>query len=205
MASQKRKPAGQKKSADIMRKATKLFLAKGFEATSTTDICSAAKLTRPSLYHYFESKNHLLFCVHMRAIEEILHPYMKRVTMIEEPEERLETMIRDFTKDICSHRELRFILHDSLTIKDKYFAQVRKEWRAFQLLLRDTIAELQSAGKLSSRLRPSWTALEMLGMMTWMTCWFDYKTKDRIDAIADSAVEMAFHGIGLDRSSQSAR
>jgi len=104
-------------------------------------------------------------------------------------------MIRDFVKGICSHRELRFILHGSLTIRDKYFAQVRQEWRGLQVLLRDTIAELQSLGKASESLKPSWAALEMLGMMTWTTFWFDYKKKDRIDAIADSAVEMAFRGI----------
>ncbi len=178
-----------------MQKAMKLFMAKGFDATSTNDICVAAKLTKPSLYHYFESKNHLLFSVHMKAINEILHPYMKEVTAIEEPRKRLKAMIKGYSEQICSHPELRFILYGSLLIKDKYFKEIRDEWKKFYLLLRDTIAELQSQGKINNKLRPSWAALHMLGIMTWMTYWFDYKTKDQIGAIVDATLEMILHGV----------
>jgi len=180
-----------------MQKAIKLFMTKGFDRTSTNDICLAAKLTKPTLYHYFQSKNHLLFSVHMRAIEEILHPYLKEISLIEEPGTRLETMIREYTRMICSNAELRFILHESLMIKDKYFLEIRQEWKRFYLLLRDTISELQSTGRIGKELRPSWAALQMLGMMTWMTFWFSYKKKDEIDHLADATVGMALHGIGL--------
>ncbi len=195
MTNGRRRSDPHKKRADIMQKAMKLFMAKGFDATSTNDICAAAKLTKPSLYHYFESKNHLLFSVHMRAINEILHPYMKEVTAIEEPQERLEAMVTGYSEQICSHPELRFILHGSLLIKDKYFQEIRDEWKKFYVLLRETISELQSQGKINSKLRPSWAALHMLGMMTWMTYWFDYKTKDQMGAIVDATLEMILHGV----------
>lgn len=196
MESKKAKPDAQRKRADIMQKAMKLFIAKGFEGTSTSEICLAAKLTKPSLYHYFESKNHLLYCVHMRAIEQILHPLMKEVSLVEEPVKRLEVMIRECTKAICSHPELRFLLHASLD-RDKYYTDIRKERKKFYLLLRDTLAELQSMGKVNGQLNPTWAALQILGMIAWMTFWFDYKRKDQIDAILDSTVQMAFHGIGI--------
>jgi AcrR family transcriptional regulator len=194
----KTKPDPEKKRADIMSKAVKLFLAKGFDATSTNDICLTAKLTKPSLYHYFESKNHLLFSVHMHAIQTILQPYMENVMSIKEPDKRLQTMIREYTKQICSHPELQFILHGSLMFKDKYFARIKEEWRKHHRLVRETIAELQSAGRINKKLDPSRTALLLLGMITWITFWFDYKRKDKIEEIADLTVEIAFHGVGLD-------
>jgi AcrR family transcriptional regulator len=197
MEARKMRSDPDKKRADIMQKAMKLFMIKGFDGTSTNDICMAAKLTKPSLYHYFQSKNHLLFSVHMRAIEDILHPYMKEVGLIGEPGKRLETMIREYTKIICSHPELRFILHGSLLTKDRYFDDIRKEWKKFYLLLRNTIVELQSTGRIDKGNEPSWIALEVLGMITWATFWFNYKKKDQIDKLADSMVETAFHGIGL--------
>jgi hypothetical protein len=98
---------------------------------------------------------------------------------------------------ICSHPELRFILHGTLLIKDKYYAEIRKEWKKFYLLLRDTISELQQAGRIGKDLRASWTALLLLGMITWITFWFDYKKKDQIDGIADLTVKITFEGIGL--------
>jgi AcrR family transcriptional regulator len=179
----------------ILKKAVKLFMTKGFQATSTNDICLAAKLTKPTLYYYFKSKNHLLLSVHMRVISEILQPYMKKVAAIEEPYERLKAIIRDYSLLVCLHPEFRFILHDSLVTKGKYFKQIKVERKKFYLLLRNTIDELQSTGKIKSSIRPSWAALHMIGMITWMTYWFDYKSKDKIDAIADAAIEMIFHGV----------
>ena len=182
-----------------MRQALKLFSQKGFNATSTSDICLAAKMTKPSLYHYFESKNHLLFSIHMRAIRDLLHPYIQQVKSIEDPDVRIRTIIREYTKSICSHPELRFILHGSLQTKDKYSDEIRKEWKKHYVMLRDTIVELQSAGKINKRLNPSETTLLLLGMITWITFWFDYKRKDTAEEIAELAVELALHGLGFGR------
>ena len=44
----------------IMQKALSLFSAFGYEATGTQQICDAAGVTKPTLYHYFGSKLGLL-------------------------------------------------------------------------------------------------------------------------------------------------
>jgi len=198
MPSPKTKFGPEKRRTNIIDKAMKLFLTKGFESTSISDICLAAKLTKPSLYHYFESKNHLLFSVHMYSISIFLRPYMEYVMSIKEPDMRLRTMIREYTKLICSHPELRFILHGSLRVKDKYSAIVKEEWRKHLVLLKETIAELQSNARINKNLHPSRTALLLLGMITWITFWFDYKKKDNIEEIADLTLEIAFHGLGFE-------
>ena len=186
----------EKRKNDIMQKAMKLFMIKGFDATSTNDICWAAKLTKPSLYHYFSSKNHLLASVHMHAIENLLHPYLGDVESIEKPEKRLEAMIREYAKLVLSHPELRFLLHESLIVKDKYYAEIRKEWKRFYLLFRSTILDLQSAGTIGKDIKPSWAALLLLGMITWITFWFDYKNKDHIDEIVEATVKMGLQSLG---------
>lgn len=40
----------------ILQKAMELFAARGYEATSVREICEAAGLTKPTLYHHFGSK-----------------------------------------------------------------------------------------------------------------------------------------------------
>jgi AcrR family transcriptional regulator len=187
----------EKRKIDIMQKAMKLFMAKGFDATSTNDICWAAKMTKPSLYHYFSNKNHLLFSVHMHIIENILHPYLAEVESIKEPQKRLEVMIRDYTQLVLSHPELRFLLHESLTVKDKYQGEIKKEWRHLYSLFRATISDLQSTGRVAKNLESSWAALLLLGMITWMTFWFDYKTKERVDEIIELTVKMGFQSLGI--------
>ncbi|OPY80380.1 MAG: DNA-binding transcriptional repressor AcrR [Syntrophorhabdus sp. PtaU1.Bin058] len=187
----------EKRKIEIMQKAMKLFMVKGFDATSTNDICWAARMTKPSLYHYFSSKNHLLFSVHMHVIESILQPYLIETESIKEPQDRMEVMIRDYTKLIISHPELRFLLHESLTVKDKYYGEIKKEWRRLYGLFRTTIIELQSSGKVAKDLEPSWAALLILGMISWMTFWFDYKSKERVDEIIELTIKMGFQSLGI--------
>lgn len=44
----------------LMHAAEALFAARGYSATSVRDICKKAKVTQPSLYHFFGSKEKLL-------------------------------------------------------------------------------------------------------------------------------------------------
>jgi TetR/AcrR family transcriptional regulator, cholesterol catabolism regulator len=196
---QKRQRASQKKKDKIIQTTMQLLLKKGSSSsTSTTDICAGAHLTRPTLYHYFGSKRNLLLSVHMESIESVLRPYLENAATIDDPLERLTYMIRTYTKDIvCLHPELRVLIHDTLTTKDKYFREVREVWKRHYLLLRDTITALQSEGKILSEVRPSWAALFVLGMITWTTYWFDYTRKDEVDHIADAALQLILKGLGL--------
>jgi hypothetical protein len=133
----------------------------------------------------------------MESIESVLRPYLENAASITDPLERLTYMVRTYTKDIiCLHPELRVLIHDTLTTKDKYFREVREVWKRHYLLLRNTITELQSQGKILS-LRPSWTALFVLGMITWTTYWFDYTRKDEIDNMANVVLQLILHGLGL--------
>jgi TetR/AcrR family transcriptional regulator, cholesterol catabolism regulator len=193
----KRRP--QEKKEKIMQATMRLLLKKGSyaAATSTTDICKAARLTRPTLYHYFGSKRNLIFSVHMYSIETGLRPYVEKASAIEDPMERLTYMVRTFTTEIiCKHPELRYLIHDTLSIRDKYFREVREEWKRHYLLLRNTIAELQSQGKVSGLIKASYAALFLLGMMTWITFWFEYDQKDEIEALGDAVVAFVMHGLG---------
>ncbi len=187
----------EKKKIDIMQTAMKLFMTKGFDGTSTNDICWAAGMTKPSLYHYFTSKNHLLFSIHMHEIESVLRPYLAEAEAINDPQKRLHLMIGEYAKLILSHPELRFLLHGSLTVKDKYHLEIRKEWRRLHGLFRSAILDLQSAGKVAKNLEASWSAFLLLGMITWITFWFDYKNKKYVDEIVKLVVRMGFQSLGI--------
>ena len=191
--------ASQNQKARIIQTAVELLLKKGSStATSTTDICSAAGLTRPTLYHYFGSKRNLLLSVHMDHMEKTLKPYLEAALSIEEPLERLRYMVRTFTKEIvCKHPELRVIIHDSLTMKDQHFREVKGAWKEHYVLLRDTIGRLQSRGDLKTRIEPSWAALFVLGMLTWVLFWLDYGRTGDIDRLTDQGLELVLHGLGL--------
>ncbi len=186
-----------KKKEDILRTVLQLFLKKGYNATSTNDICSAAKLAKPTLYYYFGSKRNLLFTLHHDHLTKYLRPYLDEAAAIQNSEQRILFMIRNYTKMICAHPELRFLIHETLGFKDKYFAQIKKDWKSHYLLLQYTIADLQASGGITTDVKPSWAALFLIGMITWMTFWFDFSRKGQIEEIAEAAVTFASHALNL--------
>lgn len=179
----------------ILDVATQLFLEKGYAATSTNDICYAAHINKPSLYYFFESKRHLFFSCHMRSIDAYLGPYLDQATSITDPLERLHFIIREFTKMICRYPELKVLIHETMSMKDEYFEKIRSIWKRHYLLLKDTILELRSKGLIETDILPSRATLFLLGMMTWMTFWFDPNRQEEIDSMAESALRFALKGL----------
>jgi AcrR family transcriptional regulator len=198
MPSSKRIRSSQEKKRRVIEKTKTLLLKKGgSNSVSTSDVCTAANITRSSLYHYFGSKTKLMLSVHFSLIEKTIKPYLAEAVSINDPFERLTFMVRSFTSEkICRFPELRILIHDELIMKDKHFRQVKAAWKEHYLLLRNTIAELQSRGALGRDIKASWAALFVLGMLTWMTYWFDYQRKDQIAAVSDAALRMVLEGLG---------
>jgi AcrR family transcriptional regulator len=191
----KREENNVNKKDAILRSAVELFLEKGYSATSTNDICAAARINKPTLYYYFESKRHLFFEAHIKHIQEVLRPYMDQAATITDPSARLLFMIREFTKIVCRQPELRVLTHEAMSIKDQYFDEIRKEWKKHYHLLLNTVEELQVSGDIAADLKPSWVALLLLGMITWITYWFDYDRMEDVDAIAETALRVSLYGL----------
>ena len=189
----------------ILDVATSLFLEKGYSDTSTSDVCRKANISKPSLYYFYKSKRQLFFSCHMRSIDQLLKPFFDQASAIADPGIRIQFMIREFTRIICNHPELKVLIHETMSIKDQYFKKIRVVWKQHYLLLKSTIAELQDKKLVAMELTPSRAALFLLGMMTWTTFWFDYKQKQEADHVADTALSFALKGLAYKSSRKSRR
>jgi AcrR family transcriptional regulator len=63
MAKTVNEPKHQEQKSKILQKAQALFAEKGYSSTSMADIAEACEVQKPTLYHYFDSKEALLFGV----------------------------------------------------------------------------------------------------------------------------------------------
>jgi AcrR family transcriptional regulator len=76
----------QNKRQAIRLAAIRLFSTRGFAGTSTRELCRAAGVTKPVLYHYFASKEGLF----QQLVEEALADYGEGITRAAEAEESAE-------------------------------------------------------------------------------------------------------------------
>lgn len=91
---QKKSPF-DKKQAMIVKKASKLFIKKGYSQTSMRDIAKATAMNLGGLYHYINSKADIL-CIAFNSYHDLTMDALARkgVLDIEDPKEQLRETLR---------------------------------------------------------------------------------------------------------------
>src|SRR2546422_9262831 len=96
MAAQRRSapvPRLDARRAEICRAAAQIFRDRGFDATSVSDIARALGMTKAGLYHYFTSKEALLFEIMMFGLERVHDEVLVPARAVKDPEARLRQLI----------------------------------------------------------------------------------------------------------------
>lgn len=115
----------KKRQALIVKKASKLFIKKGYAQTSMRDISKATGINLGNLYHYISSKEDIL-CIAFNTYHELMAHHLadKGILDIEDPKDQLKAALRqalettyDVRNDILMmYRETRVLPRNFLKI-----------------------------------------------------------------------------------------
>ena len=78
----------------IIEEALAAFAARGFEATTMTDIADRLQMTGPALYHYFATKDALLFACLDQMLDHLLAEVARAAAGDDAPAHRLARVVR---------------------------------------------------------------------------------------------------------------
>lgn len=94
-SNQRQQKAFLKKRALIVKKASKLFIKKGYAQTSMRDISKATGINLGNLYHYINSKEEIL-CFAFNAYHDLMTEFLtkKGIMEIEDPVAQLKAALR---------------------------------------------------------------------------------------------------------------
>jgi AcrR family transcriptional regulator len=73
------KSNGQPRRAEIVRLASQLFRDMGYHSATMDKIAEIAGIAKPTLYHYFRSKEEILFNIHLLYINPLIESQRARV------------------------------------------------------------------------------------------------------------------------------
>ncbi|MCC2101944.1 MAG: TetR/AcrR family transcriptional regulator, partial [Hyphomicrobiales bacterium] len=97
----------------ILKKAARLFASHGYERTSIGDLVRACDLSRGAIYHYFESKEAILFAMMDSLVRGLLETLSEAAAEDGEPIERLQRIIAAFVEtNARSPDEQKILLND---------------------------------------------------------------------------------------------
>jgi TetR/AcrR family transcriptional regulator len=94
----------------ILNRALELFASKGYDATSVREICAAAAITKPTLYHFYGSKERVYRALVEGALEDFRNRVVSLLGSPGSPRERLNRVARDYFGHAREHQQLvRFL------------------------------------------------------------------------------------------------
>lgn len=165
--------AGRPVKERLLRVATRLFARHGFEGTSVQDIVDAAGVTKGAMYHYYGSKDDLLYEVY----HQLLTMQMSHLTDIAKdsgtPEERLRAAAIDVVESSLASLDDMIVFFRSLhMLPDDRQTQVRAERRAYHDVFRGLVEEGMAAGVFRTEVSADITVHYFLSAVNQLGSWF---------------------------------
>src|SRR5205809_4970102 len=158
--------------ADICRTAAQIFRDRGYDATSVSDIARALGITKAGLYYYFESKEALLLEITNYGLDRVRMEVIDPVRGIRDPEKRLQELLLRHARIATDGNGAVAQLTDEIrSLPPSMRKKVEQRMRVYLDLVRTTLVELRSAGRLGD-VDPTAATFSIVGMILWLPRWF---------------------------------
>ncbi len=185
----------QPRRAEICRTAAQLFRDRGFDATSVSDVARALGMTKAGLYHYFESKEALLFEIMTYGLDRVRDDVVLPVRGVRDPEERLRQIVMRHACIATHGRGAVAHLGDEIrALPPATRRQIEERMRRYVDLVRDTLLELKAAGRLRG-VDPTVAAYSLIGMILWLPRWFRQGGRLTQEQVATEIAKIALGGL----------
>lgn len=184
------------RSLEIIQAAAHLFHEKGFHATSMNDIATAMKLTKPGLYHYVESKEELLFAIIDYAMCLLQEVVINPAKAIPDPRQRLDLIIERHAQLVMGNKVIVILTDEMSGLSAEHYEVVIQHKRDFFQLLRSTLEELDTAGRIRA-LNSTVVAFSIFGALLWLPRWFNPAAELTPEAVIHEVKQLINQGIQI--------
>src|SRR5882757_6196490 len=186
---------------EILQAAQKLFADKGFRETNLNDVATQLGFRRQAVYHYFRSKEEILYELIDRAGQAIATSAQPTLDSDMPPAEKLAEVVRNHVRQLMNNIDIFRIQFSELFKRSGDRADgLRRDMFDYVRDVADVIEAGQRAGAFVD-VPPTTEALLILGMCNGTTDWYGSSQSNlNVEEIADYAARMALSGlIGGDR------
>jgi AcrR family transcriptional regulator len=179
----------------VIRQAAALFDQRGYHATSMDEIAESVGVRKPTLYHYFSSKDEILFWIHEEFIDLLVSRQQRRSETTMRPEQEVLEIMGDILEVIETHRghvRVFFEHHRELpAAEDAAIAAKRKQYE-------EAVVAVIQRGVDEGDFRPldvKLAALALFGVCNWAYQWYTPDNPLRSREVAYVFWDLLLHGL----------
>ena len=158
------------KSHAIMDCAAALFAKEGYPSAKMQDVAKACGATKSMLYHYFPTKDDLLYAMLMEHLERVVQGVEEAIASNGSARERLMKMVETYTQKSTQSRRRHMIAMQDVKYLPK---QKQAPLIELQRTLTDRVSELlqQLNPGLPPEVYKPYTMM-LIGMLNWADMWY---------------------------------
>jgi AcrR family transcriptional regulator len=183
----------------ILQTAQKLFADNGFRETNLNDVAIQLGFRRQAVYHYFPSKDDILYELIDRAGQAIATSALPIMDAKTPPAEKLAEVVRNHVRQLLTNVDIFRVQFSELFKLDSDRAdELRRDMMTYVRRVADVIKAGQKDGTFIDA--PAITqVLLILGMCNGTTQWYGTTRAGRsplsVEEIADYAAQLALSGV----------
>jgi TetR/AcrR family transcriptional regulator, cholesterol catabolism regulator len=180
--------------AKLLDHAARIFCEKGYEGASMRDLSRATGMSLAGLYHYFASKEELLYLIQKHTFLTIIENLRGRLQNSSDPEERIRIFIENHVEYSMANKEaMKVLVHEDDTLKNEHGTEVRAIKRDYYRICLDLLEDFQRGRGLQSSGRLA--VLSLFGMINWIYTWHNPRVDANAGALAREMGDIFLHGV----------
>lgn len=181
----------------ILTTACGLFARQGYMRASIADLADACKLSRGALYHYFDSKEAILFAIldaHIREmIADVEAAMAGKATTLEQFRVAIQAIV---ALNARSSDEQRVILNDLSFLGETEQDAIKALERQLVDTVSDLLLKLDKEGKIVRRTKKIYSMM-LFGILNFSHTWYDPKGGVDPSEFADMVVDLFLYGFTM--------
>lgn len=164
----------------ILRAATELFASKGFDGTSVRNIADKVGLSVPGMFHYFSSKEKILYEIMTLFMDDAYKRIMEIYNANIDPIEKLSEICKFYVEQYAGHKhQLTVLISERKSLIPEHRKICITKERDYVKALKSLFKDLAKR-KLLKPIDHSILAFIFFGMVHWTYRWYNPKAKGGI-------------------------
>jgi AcrR family transcriptional regulator len=188
-------PRFDRQLGKILEYAIEIFCEKGYEGSSMRDLSRATGMSLAGMYHYFGSKDRLLYLIQKHTFSTILSRLRDRLLQSTGPEQGIHSFIANHLEYFLEHQQaMKVLSHEDDVLDGEYGREIAQIKREYYQICRELLDRYKKEKGLEFDSRIA--VLSLFGMMNWIYTWYNPRLDGNAERLAQNMSKIFFRGIG---------
>lgn len=156
--------------------AAKVFNKKGYLETNMDDIAAAAKMSKGGIYHYFSSKDEILFFILDSYMDVVLEDLEAQLQAMADSTVKIKSIIERHINLYANHMaQAKTLLQDAHCLSPRPYRTIKMKEREYLRIVTGVLSEYFEGPGETKREELTAMAFLLFGMCNWSYHWYDPK------------------------------